>query len=246
MKYIKLFENYNEKFYLVIDDVSRLLNSESFLEKGTLKGLKGISENEDILNVLGTFCDIFIEMDKNKVLEKNNLTKVIYDDINFLCDNNFKNFKRIKSYGLNLYNDYRFFTNYFSLISMEESYMFDLKKENIELYEFLTSKHFHNIIFTEKPELKNFDELLNYILHFLKMDENILRNDLSQLFISDAYKYRYEEEWINNIDEFIIPNNSIIEVYPDYIIDNIGEENLEECISFFEKVKHRYIIKIMN
>jgi hypothetical protein len=54
MKHIKLFENFGNKFYIVIDDISKLF-TDNFKNDGVLKNLKGVSENSDIVNVFAHY-----------------------------------------------------------------------------------------------------------------------------------------------------------------------------------------------
>lgn len=163
MKHIKLFENFGNKFYIVIDDISKLFTN-NFKNDGVLKNLKGVSENSDILNVLGTGFECLVIMDKIACLSENNLVKVKYDDIDFLSKDNFKMFKRIKGEELYLLNEYNFFLAIsYIMEDGRERFYFDLEKENIYLYNFIISKNFQNILKTEQPSISNIDEFVNYI-----------------------------------------------------------------------------------
>lgn len=97
MSFIKLFEQWNDQnFYLIIDDYSKLFNNNDFINNGLLK-VSGISENKDINKYLGSYCDVYLIMDKNDVLKSNKLTKIDYNDPKMLCENNFFILKRILS-----------------------------------------------------------------------------------------------------------------------------------------------------
>lgn len=245
MKWIKIFEDFtnNGKFYLVIDDVNYLLNNDEFIQKGILHGLKGISANEDILNVLGTNCDIFIEMDENKVIAENNIIEVKYDDIELLSKNNFKLFKRVKGNGLNLLNDYSFFIEISHMIQTDEHHLYDLSKKNNKLYKLITSEKFITFLKAEQKNFNNIDEYTKYVCSFIEnADFNKIKSDLSNMFLDMVEKYRYEQEWFILGDSFKVPFGSKIEVFTDFISDNIGEENVESCVNFFKELKNYKII----
>jgi hypothetical protein len=243
-KFIKLFEDYTndtlvvtDKFYLLIEDVRTILNNKESFKKGILVGLKGISENGDISNLLEyASFDIFIEMDKNKVLLENKVIKIEYDNIDFLSKDNFKMFKRIMAHGLNFLNDYKFFIEVINVY--KEGYnKFDLEKVNPELYELISSKEFANTLRKENKFFNDINEYSNYVSSLLKTQNPIqIKSDLSNMFLDMVKEFKQEQEWFVMTDNFKIPKGSKIEVYMDFIADNIGEEEIEDCENYFKSL----------
>lgn len=245
MKYLKLYEEYSnsDSFYLVIDDVNKLMNNPDFKEKSVLHGLKGISENKDILNVLGTPCDVFITMNKNAVLSENTLVKVDYSDINFLTNNHFQIFKRIKSNGLQFLNDYKFFVQLSYVIDEYDNFSSRLINEVRDVYDFLISEKFRTFIKAEYINFSNINDFSKYVCNFFKDgDCEKIKNDISKILVTIISDYKYEEEWFVLNESFKIPDNSIVEVYPDYIADNIGEQNVESCLNYFKSINNLKIL----
>lgn len=236
MKWIKLFEDYrnsnitkNSKFYLAIDDYNKIFNNELFLSKGILKGLSGISSSEDIIDNLGTGCDILIEMLESEVLKLNKVSKVEYDNVAYLCANNFKNLKRIMGASFMLYSTPMFIEKMFHEMDTQGDINI-IKDVDENLYNFLT-KDIKKLFSIEKPNVNSLEDFCQLIASHTDFKYEMLYPILHEYIISLVEKYRYEEEWIVESDLFIVPSGSVLKVFMSYVDDNVDNDKL------FPKVK---------
>lgn len=238
MKYLKLYEDFTtKKFYLVIDDYRKLLNNDDFLKHGHLKGLQGISSNPDIYDSLGTQIEAFITMDSKDVLKHNDLTKVLYDDVNFLVSDNFKYLKRI----LFLSNDTK---EFYDLIFTKHHNLYALKEYNEEVFNLL--KNTSSNVKKDIQNINNIKDICDYILRFENYDYDTLYKSIEFWIKFLASDYRYEEEYVINNENFHIPFNSFIEFKHDEILDDKGEKQYQIFIKKYNNFKkdfsNRYTI----
>ncbi len=240
MKRIKLFEDYvntsvaTNKFYLVIDEYDKLLLNKNFLKEGKIFGLEGISSSKDISNTLGTGCEILIEMSKESVLKENKINKVQYENINYLCGNNFKNLIRIMGKRFSMYSKKAFIEAMFKVYDVQGDLNI-IKDNNEEFYDFLTN-HISSILTENIPNINSFNDFCLFITNNTNFDNKTIYSILHDYILSLVEKYKEEEEWIVEGNYFKIPDGSTINIYFDNIYDSVNEEN-------YKKVRNQ-ILKI--
>ncbi len=233
LKHIKLFENYTTlnktttgKFYLVIDDYSKLFNNELFLTQGKLKGLEGISSSSEIKDSLGN-GEIFIEMKEFDTLEINNLLQVNYKDSDFLCANNFKNLKRLLGKGKNLYNNKDFIEFLFANQNLDFFNFMYQEEKNPNFYIFIR-QNIISMLSNNIPNINSIDNLCNWVLSYEDYHLDFNYNDLYSIFSGYMQylvkDYKNEEEWFVKNDYFEIPIGSTINVYLEAIEDSVGDK----------------------
>lgn len=204
MKHIKLFESYNEYFYLVIDNYKKLFKPE-FLNDGVLKNLRGISTNKDIYDSLGTGVECFIVMDMFDTEKINNISMIDYYDADDLVFNNFEKIKRIMF--LENADDKYVFKSLF-MKNINSNLLYDIRNNLIDGLSKLSK-------LTTINTVKDICELCNI------KDESLISNYIV-FIVSD---YRHEEEYIVKDKIFTIPEKSYIYILEDMIDDT---EDLEE------------------
>jgi len=70
----------------VVFDLENIIDQ---LKTGKIKGLKGISSSSDIqFDFLGVARDAMLQMDSTKLLELNNITRIMYDNPHYLVSKN--------------------------------------------------------------------------------------------------------------------------------------------------------------
>lgn len=176
MKFLKLYEDYRileevpKYFYLVLN-IKR--SWESLINKEFI-GLKGISDNPNIINGFFDIRDTLLVMDGQKVLDLNpNMFKIDYDNPHQLVANNFYIINRIKQ------NDSRRYHDVFKTIF--DTYSYDYKKDS-------EHREKYPDLYKTVQYLKRKDYSLGELFEQEEKDKNIMINN-----VNDFVNWLYHE-----------------------------------------------------
>lgn len=232
----ELFENYTNsgKFYINIDDYTKIFNNMDFLKFGVLKGIKGISSSPYISDSLGTGCEIFFEMKEADVLEKNDLQRVDYENADDLVKNNFELLKRVMALP-NTDNKYFMEMIFYSTHNLEE--LKEIANDNSDIYNFFNT-NIKSILKNDVPNIDSIKDLTEWVLKYKPYDELKLSSVLYDYICSLVVNYESEEEWIVNGD-FNVPSGSTIKVYSKNILNfkDIKKDFFDKCDKYLFKYK---------
>jgi hypothetical protein len=262
-------ENYSKYFYLVLNLTEKTLKS---LYKGKIDKLVGISDSEQIINAFFDIRDVLLVMDKDKVINLNEVENVDYDDVEYLVKDNFKKLSRITGHykyddeikiKTIIYQAFRKHT-YNSKSKGIINELYKLKKlikssDYSKLFDYIDSNT-HKIF---NFKVSGFNDLVNKTLENLKneihktrnfgsyeklptpIDENKVSNILKYLILSYASLFKDEGEWLIKNDSFIIPENSTILIKENSPNSYTNKENMRMINEWLDELKTKYKIKFL-
>ena len=232
MKYIKINELYEEKYkkyyYLVvrIPDYKYDIESERVkeyeplifggLQKGVFTGLKGISDNIDILNAFFDIRDMLLVMPKDSVDNiNNNLFKIDYFDVHKLCENDMFLLRRIyqENPDYKLSHLFSQIENRHSLFRDIKSNMFKVLKKHLSIHQlnkfykirkkaleidilYLIENTVYKVL--DGIEINSFDELVDIFYTYYKtVDVDILIRNMPYMSYQSGEELKLKIKSIN-------------------------------------------------
>lgn len=211
-------ENWNDYYYLSLRfNNSTLYNLSNF---NKLEGLKGISDNIEIINHFFDDSHKFlVVMDKNKVEELNELERVEYYDIYKLSKDDFKILRRLHGYSDSSITDmlaHQFYkktrkTKNRRLLKITKIFF---AKEYDRLREILESSFLGKIL-ESIQSVKDFDDFISQFVESaeifnLKFTRENYKIAWEYAILNSVADYEYEKEVLVKSDVFVIPKDSII------------------------------------
>lgn len=212
-------ENWNDYYYLSL----RLSNSTLYnlTNYRKLEGLKGISDNIDIIN--GFFDNrnkFLVVMDKKKVEEFNELERIEYHNIEKLSNDNFKILRRLLGYSDEKIIDllcHQFYkkpkkTKNGHLLKLAKIFFsneYDKMRETLKM-------NFLRFIMEPIKTVTNFDDFISQFAENLESHSSLnftkkmLRIAWEYAILNSVAEYEYEKEMLVKSDAFVIPEDSII------------------------------------
>ena len=199
---MRILESEPDKFYLVLRDNIKTFESLSQLE---FKGLKGISDNPNIINSFFDIRPILLVMDGKEVLKLNkNLQKIDYENPHQLVSNNFEILSRL------LGNDELLLRNIFNVMKVKIGDLFfnnwklrDKNKELVSTVNFF-EEHEYEVSNIIKKEVKK-----GLIINNLWGFTNVVLNSYKQLKKENnikTSKQSYKKINYNELYHMIINN----------------------------------------
>jgi hypothetical protein len=246
-------DNYDKYYYLVLrfneDTLKNLLS-------GKLNGLKGISDNTDIINGYFDIRDILLVMKKESVQSLNEIEKVRYDDLDYLTNDNMKVLRRLYQVDDDFPTDSLLYqgirkTEYHKYTKDIDNNLNKLyRKINGQLYYIfreLDQKDIHKI---GNLKFKNYQELLDKSLIILNKENPKYKREeldtlLQYIILTFASFFKHEGEILIKNEEFIIPTDTFVfikESHPESYTYKNQNEILEKYII---ELKEKYTVKIL-
>lgn len=245
----KSFSKAPLKFFLVTN--IRDINQDDLNNK-ILKGVTGISENAEIIvNFLGIDRDIVLLMDGEELVNKNKLTRIMYDNPNYLVSGGLKTIYRLfqRKYNPEDVGEviFRIFDytktvlkefGYFELLSYIEYHGAQ------SLFGFSAKKNIPSKVYVSLTKIKN---LTNFVSWFIDdFVANLPNKKIKELFnigFQNVYKifyeslirignvYKDEGEWILKDNQLKLPDETVVflsipnyEYYQAYIAGELPEK----------------------
>ncbi len=223
-----------ENFYVVFD-LERTIDE---LKKQKIKGLKGISSSNEIqFQFLGVARDAMLEMDSKKLLKKNDVTRIMYDNPHYLASKNMWALKRIyqdspgkwTSSSINhvFGNIFEYLQAIIKKSGKHGNFVHDATYEGFRNVDSSWSKEMAN-----KLKINNLKDLTEIIKNYIN---NIFSKKTKRKYdftSKELYKYLYEtlerigkiysseNEWVVKNDYLTIPQNSnlyvLVPQWPEY------------------------------
>jgi hypothetical protein len=104
------------KDFWVVFDLYEMVDE---LKTGRVNGLKGISSSSEIeFQFLGVARDAMLQMDSEKLIKQNKITRIMYDNPHYLVSNNMWGLRRLYNARQNVWID-QVFGNLFERIQKE-------------------------------------------------------------------------------------------------------------------------------
>lgn len=213
-EYVLSTEKYNDYYYLVLRlNENTLINLESM----KFEGLKGISDNTNIINSFFDVRDILLVMKKQKVNQLNELKKIDYTNIDELCENNMALLKRLYHAA----DDYDIHSLLYQGM-MKLSYInrrptnFDDKivklYNKLNKYNYKDIRNFERDLFSVKGiKVESFKDLVTKTSEILtNYDTQVIEDIISVCILAFASMFKNEGEIIVKNNTFNIPPDSIL------------------------------------
>lgn len=263
-------ENWSKYYYLVFRFDERTLQG---LSDGEFKGLNAISENIEIVNRFFDVRPMMLIMDKTKVEDLNEIEKFNYYDIDYLCKDNFKNFKRVLDYDDEYDIDYilyqsfrkadRFLGELLSRNRSKNSHYIKLRKlistsKYLELFGILDG--YSSSVLKRIKSVKNFDDFISQFyremygekiwdkIRFTEYnDKKMIRNCFEFLIINHASLFEKEGEVLVKSDTFTIPEKSVLLIKDTLFSDDYhATSNKILMTQYNDKLKEIYKLKLIK
>lgn len=242
------YENISNYYFLVLKfDEKTMIN----LVNGEFKGLKGISDNINIIHSFFDIRELMLVMDKKSTEHLNKLENVQYDNVDYLTKNTFKVLKRLtqdsQDYPLEflMYQGFRKHNNhtYKKNITISDKL---IKLRKIVMKEHSTFQLMDNkcykILETIK-KVKDFDDFINQVYNSLdnlniEYEKQKVRNVFEYIILSYSCIFKHEGEILIQDDTFYVPEKSLL-----LIKDIPSDENKNILGKYIDILKKRYRTK---
>lgn len=212
--------NYQKFYYLVLNGKENAIEG---LKNREFKGLIGISDSEKIIEAYFDIRDILLVMPKVECDKLNNLLKIDYLDIDLLCNDNFKVYKRIYQVD----DSYNIESLIYQAVQRKDRISFKIgKKLSVTSQIVNMYKHIYNYRFDKKNSYYDLLYLVNRYCHkiipeqaenFKDLCEKVYNNLQDETIINSLGTYHdYDPKKI----DFSIFNKKVIEYILKFILLN--------------------------
>jgi len=219
-EYVLSNENFSRYYYLVLR-----FNEETFqpLIDCKMEKLVGISDNVGIIPSFFDIRDLLLIMDKKSVEDLNDVEKVNYESLDYLCEDSFKVLKRLaqvptdSSINSLIYQGFRKCEYYKHKKNLEINNQLHklekIKNNNISVFKYLDDNSYKILKNIEKTiDFNDFMEQVYKSLDVLKsgLDKKIVRYIFEYVIIGYGILFKNEGEVFVKNEIFNIPEKSVL------------------------------------